>query len=287
VKVVDVYGNESTVSVQALSDAAAFEEQLKVSLGEACLPYWDQAACKGHFCIELESLPSVMTRSPDLAAWQDVVKQIGAASDFREEPFFYSVRRLYKLGSDQEASLSKGKYVVAANSSYRLEIAHFSPDSDTSRRDGGGADVSSIAVTVGGRGLQVLGGSRIVVDSPYDLNEVGFRTHGESRRLHALISVSRITKESAEGSTGMADKLDFEIPIEINWEWAKTIGLATLIGLFLAAQQAVPLLKANQLDVTSALVLSVLGVLIGFMVVLVLRRPHSIRRVSYEVAACE
>jgi hypothetical protein len=194
------------------------------------------------------------------------VKQIGASSDFREEPFFYSVRRLHKLASDQETSLSRGKYVVAPNSPYRLEIAHFSPNSPDSSPNGSGANASSLVVTLDGPGLQALAGTRIVVDSPYDVKEVSFRTHGESRRLHALISVSRQAQASSEGTSRVQDTLDFEIPVEIEGAWAKTIGVASLIGVFLAAQQAVPLLKAGQLDVTSGVVLLVLGILIGLMV---------------------
>lgn len=251
------------------ADLMNFEDELKASAcsSEALFPYWEQDNCKGDFCIELTSCPSRVNRSRELATWQTIVKQIGACPDFREEPFFFSVRRLHKLASAREAPPSEGKYVLDANSSYRLEIAHFSPSSPDSRIDGSGASASSLVVTLDGAGLQALAGTRIVVDSPYDVKEISFRTHGESRRLHALMAVSRQVHVVSDGKSSLQDTLDFELPIEIKGAWVKPIFIGSLIGVFLAAQQAVPLLKADQLDVTSGAILLVLGILIGLMVV--------------------
>jgi hypothetical protein len=249
------------------SDIAGLEKKLRDSLGEARYPYWEEGNCKGHFCIELSTLPSEITASPELTTWQLIVKQIGASSDFEEEPFFYSVRRLRKLSDDRETSLSDSKYVVAASSIYRLEIAHFSPNSPDAKLNRDVSNTSSLNVTLEGPGLQALAGMRIVVDSPYDVKEVSFRTDGESRRLHALMSLSRQTRISAEGKSLLQDTLDFEIAVEVEGSWIKPISIAFLIGISLAAQQGVPLFKANQLDVTSGVILTVLGVVIGLLVV--------------------
>jgi len=165
------FANSSDVDLEKLEQ----ELRRSASSAEARLPYWEQDDCKGDFCIELTSPLSAVRKSAGLGEWQAIVNQLRARADFREEPFFFSVRRLHKLGSERGASISEGKYVLEADSSYRLEIAHFSPGSpDSGIDDNVVAIAPSIIVTFDGAGLQALDGTEMAIDSPYDLKEVSF-----------------------------------------------------------------------------------------------------------------
>lgn len=248
--------------------ATVWDAVIKLLPNGASLPQWEDGNLRGHFLVALESCPDAFQCDQNPLAWQAVVAKLAKRAGFHNNcPFFYYLRNIVEEGTETSAKLSNGKYALKPDKIYRADVAHYTPPSRTTGQQDGAW--GRLEVSVQGNGVQSLTTQPLVIDSPYDIKHVYFRTIGEARKQYALLSFGRCVAGSSSGGQDTQHH-DFELVLEVKGTWGRAVLIVLLIGVSLAAPRWIEILKPEPW-VNGALQL--LGALVaGALVVFGLRK---------------
>jgi len=213
-------------------------EQVSEKLpGGTEVPEWKDGELKGHFLLVLESQAAGWKRAQDPQAWQALADKLGQRQDFQSCPFFYYLRAVAKEPGPSEVQLKEGKYVLTPASMHRVEVVHYTPSTAIPGNEG---VLGTLDVCVQGPGVQGVTTQRLRIDSPYDVQQVYFRTVGESQKQYGLLSFGRVVP--SQGGNRQSKHADFELVLEVKGLWARQLFVGIVIFLSLAAPKLVDLL---------------------------------------------
>lgn len=207
----------------------------KLLLNGASLPQWEDGKLQGHFLVALGSRPSAWRSDQDRRTWQALVGILAKRADFRDCPFFYSLRTLVAEGAETPLPLRNGKYALRPDKIYRADVVHYTPEADQQ-----GGPWGRMEVSVQGNGVQSLTTQPLVIDSPYDIKSVYFRTIGATGKQYALLSFGRRVTQSRSGQE--TEHHDFELVLEVKGTWARAVLIVVLIGVSLALPRVIEIL---------------------------------------------
>lgn len=254
---VDVVPLGSTVSLQLeladfalASDISRFNEDLAALAGDV-VPKWDGQRVRGSFWFEVNGELHSVTRSSDMAVWENLVEQIAERKDFEDEPFFYAIQDLLEVGPDRPVPAKKNLYKLRPNREYDVRIYHFHPTH--------GEPQSLIGLETSHPSLSFTTNPRVLLDSRYDLKRIRLRTMSPVSREPGVLAVRRQTLNQPEWAW------EFDLPIQVRGTFWRKLALGLLIGTFLAVS---PIVSANSnpnLSAGSRLVISLVSTITGIL----------------------
>jgi hypothetical protein len=249
-----------------VGDAIDIRQEVKNKLLDgSVLPDWKNGNLEGHFLLVLAGKPADCRPDPDPSAWQAIVANLGEHQDFRGCSFFYYLRAIVQEGDSARLRLHDGRYVLKPDAIYRLDVVHYTPSTNA---PGQQEVLGSIHVDLEGPGIQRLTTRRLVVDSPYDIKHVAFRTIGETRTQYALLSFARPAVAASGGE--QTEQQDFEVVLKVKGAWKRQLIVGLLIAVSLAVPRLVDFFPSAPWQAAAAYVLS--GLVTAGLVVFGLRK---------------
>jgi hypothetical protein len=216
-------------------DVAAFNRDIRSVAGN--LPEWTGAPSPtGVFCQTITAVPTSLVRSSDINDWQQIVRTLKDHSDFADEPFFYYVRSLSKLGKpNDQVSLAKNRYNLGSNASYQLNIVQFSADRRV--QDSPMGKTYWILARNDDDQISFTATNEIAVDSPYDEKLVRFRTVSPAYKTDSALTLLRQIEPGLPDTAKAILDFDLHLRVGVNKIWLTFKGL--IVGGFIAAQGVV------------------------------------------------
>jgi hypothetical protein len=216
-------------------DVSAFNRDIRSVAGN--LPQWTgDANPTGVFCQTMTAIPTSLVRSNDINDWQQIVRALKDHTDFADEPFFYHVRSLSKLGQpNAKVSLVKNQYVLGSNSSYQLNIVQFSADKRV--QDAPMGNTYWILSRNDDDQISFTATNEIAIDSPYDEKLVRFRTSSPAYKTDSALTLLRQIEPGLPDPTRAILDFDLHLRIKASIFWLTFKGL--IVGGFIAAQGVV------------------------------------------------
>jgi hypothetical protein len=207
------------------ADLLTFNAQLKAAAGEL-LPRRVDEAVVGAYWFTVANTPAV-ERSAGDALWEQIVAQLAPRPDFVNERFFYSVRGITEIGSENVIAAKANVFKLRPDRDYELRLYHYYPGEENLQ-----AEVRASAT---GAPVEFTVTPELLLDSRYDLKRVPFRTGSPSAAARGVLSLRR-------------RKLG-----EKRWEWDLDLGVRVgaavvrqiLVGLAVGAALAItPIIAA-------------------------------------------
>jgi hypothetical protein len=238
-------------------DLTAFNNEMR-SASDGVLPVWQDESPKGKYWFEISEEPKTVVRSLNLAEWEKIVTQIAARPDFLNENTYYTMEGIHRVGRESLVSLHNGAYTLAPGQEYEVCLYQFHP---TKAPTG-----SMLRVETVGKSLRFTTSQNLILDSRYDLKRVRIRTNSPPSREATILTILRNERDQV-GPT-----LDFDLRIEINGVFWKTLGYGCVLGLLLAtppvisalSNPSLPALNVTEISVGSGVVGLFTGIFAAF-----------------------
>jgi hypothetical protein len=244
--VIDSRPHGSTVSLQLqlaefclASDVDRFNSEVRAAVGNR-LPTRRDGKLNGLYWLEIPSL-STVSCSGDLSSFEQIVQQLSDAQDFKAEPVFFHVGAIRRVGQSDPIVCRDGEYVLKAPGEYDLGLYHWQ---GVSRRP------CRLDVSEADASLQFRTSPRLEIASSYDFHDVRFRVVAPTPGSDDAFASLSFTRAA---STGVDDDAKatawlFDLSLNLTGGTIRRVLIALLIGLLLAAPQAVAALENEKLS---------------------------------------
>jgi len=205
----------------------------------------------GSFLFSLDSVPSELTLTKDVSAFEATADALVKFEPFQQEAFFWSVLGVVKSGethdsTEQTTSLPDK---LDAKSDYELLLYHYHPSPpfpDQRHR---------VSIACGGE-IKSSDLTTIPIDSRYDLKSLAVRTGG-----------ARWSKRTGKIRVGQEGAWSLDIRVVIKPTLFQSIVFGILIGLSIAASSVTALIGSDQVSVASVTWAIIFGLVAGFFVI--------------------
>jgi len=228
-------------------------------------PRWRGTTLDGDFVHQIDVMPSVSSRSGDIAQWQVAVTQLKARIGFLEHPFFYHVIGIFKIRTKAPLRAKDGSVELLPYVTYEIRIACFipggSPDPFSGRAHPFWLHIESEDKT-----LSFATTTNLSIDSPYDEKIVRFRTSSVPATIDCALTIfsqrSPLDRPDRTKAT-----LDFDLSTRTVANTRTLILQGLLIGAFLSIQGIYSIWINPQIadKLGSAVVLLVAGLIAGLI----------------------
>jgi hypothetical protein len=246
-----------TVSLQLELTAFAFAPDIGpfndevASLSGDLIPRRKDEMIQGSYWFEIKEALKSITKSTDLAVWENIVEQVAARPDFKDERFFYTIEGLVDISPDEHLAAKENAYQLSPNREYDLRIYHFHPTE--------GDPKSLIGVEASHPSVIFTTNPQVLLDSRYDLKRIRLRTMSPASREPGVLAVRR----QVHGHTEW--EWEFDLPIEVRGAFWRRLGLGLLIGIFLSVSPVVSAYSNPNLSENSQVVISLVGIVAGIL----------------------